>query len=182
MYSVNLTYALASAGEEDWQPLLRPSFLESLWQKLAQLWQELGFTPDALSAASQSSLANYVQSGAYPTSQHPSSGKHHCTSCTLYPWCLLTDLPIELSVGVKYDVLACCLDVHLVVIAWRLIACMRSDFCMLTALECACNTAACARCFARVLDVLIGNLYDCSWRSTRECMDARDVWQLSVTK
>ena len=100
-YSLDLTYALQGtplgrssslscffaqeevyyAGEGHWQPLLRPSFLEGLWQKLAQLWQELGFTPDATSAAGQSALANYAQSGAYPNLQHPNSSKHRFALC-----------------------------------------------------------------------------------------------------
>lgn len=62
-----------AAGQEQWQPLLRPSFLETLWQKLVCLWQNLGFLPEAASAAAQASFANYIQSGSYPDHR----GKHN---------------------------------------------------------------------------------------------------------
>ncbi|KAL0039031.1 hypothetical protein WJX77_005730 [Trebouxia sp. C0004] len=59
----------SSSGEEDWQPLLRPSFLEALWQKLANLWQELGFQPEEGSTHPGTALLQYAQSGSY--AQHP---------------------------------------------------------------------------------------------------------------
>lgn len=63
------------AGEEEWQPLLRPSFLETLWQKLAGLWQELGFQPEEGSASPSQALVTYAQSGSYTQSDSRNSGQ-----------------------------------------------------------------------------------------------------------
>ena len=63
------------AGEEDWQPLLRPEFLETVWQKLVGLWQELGFQPAEGSANPSPAVAQYVQSGVYPQSDNTYIGR-----------------------------------------------------------------------------------------------------------
>jgi len=66
----------ATAGEEEWQPLLRPSFLEALWQKLADLWQELGFQPNEGSTHPGTALLQYAQNGFYAQQPLTDSGQH----------------------------------------------------------------------------------------------------------
>lgn len=66
IYSI---FFIIAVGQEQWQPLLRPSFLETLWQKLLCLWRSLGFLPEAASFTAQPSFSNYVQSGSYPDSR-----------------------------------------------------------------------------------------------------------------
>ena len=63
------------AGEDDWQPLLRPGFLETLWQKLLGLWQELGFQPAQGPANPSPAVAQYVQSGRYPNGSSSDIGR-----------------------------------------------------------------------------------------------------------
>lgn len=50
--------------QETWQPLIRPAYLEVLWQKLLTLWDELGFVPK--DSAANGALQQYVKSGQYP--------------------------------------------------------------------------------------------------------------------
>ena len=77
---------MSAAGQEQWQPLLRPSLLETLWQKLVCLWQSLGFIPAAASATTQPSFANYVQSGSYPD-QHGKQPQEYCNILMSKPIC-----------------------------------------------------------------------------------------------
>ena len=79
----------ATAGEEEWQPLLRPSFLEALWQKLADLWQELGFQPEEGSTHPGTALLQYAQDGSYAQQPLTNSGQH--TDQTT-GWCFLLSL------------------------------------------------------------------------------------------
>lgn len=68
---------LVSAGKEAWQPLLKAGFLESLWQKLVRLWQDLGFQPaggPAPDHAPSAALVQYVQSGSYPQLSRSGAG------------------------------------------------------------------------------------------------------------
>lgn len=76
---------MIAAGGEQWQPLLRPSLLETQWQKLDCLWQSLGFLPEAASADKLAAFADYVESGSYPSH----SGM-----------LLLTRLPMNTAAGV----------------------------------------------------------------------------------
>lgn len=54
------------AEEEVWQPLIRPDFLEALWQRLEQLWAQLGFVPPEGASNADAALQQYAQSGQYP--------------------------------------------------------------------------------------------------------------------
>lgn len=77
-----------TAGEEEWQPLLRPSFLEALWQKLADLWQELGFQPGEGFTYPGTALLQYAQDGAYAQQPLTKSGQHSDQTpalCSLLP-------------------------------------------------------------------------------------------------
>jgi len=78
----------ATVGEEEWQPLLRPSFLEALWQKLADLWQELGFQPEEGSTHPGTALLQYAQNGFYAQQPLTNSGQHSDQKpglCSLLP-------------------------------------------------------------------------------------------------
>ena len=56
---------LCCEEQEVWQPLVRPAFLEVLWQKLTALWEQLQFVPREGQASG--ALWQCCQSGQYPS-------------------------------------------------------------------------------------------------------------------